>query len=755
MIREVILFFLLIAMGISAKGVPAYPNKVKVRIENGDTVEILVKGDECFKYAVSSDGYVLTPKNNSWYYLKKNKDTDFIVSDISIKKSVTKNFRDIFVRVDTNFELPSLKKTLPRHKRQAVYGGVSHALVVLIEYPDKKFTKSKQEISDLFNQIGYHEDKAQGSVRDFYNYASYGTFDLISDIYGPYTTKSSMDFYGENLSSGNDRNVLELVVEAIQNLPEDIDLSVYDNNNDGIVDNIHIIFAGYGEESGAPSSTIWSHEYPQMLPITKNGYEFAGYSCTPELRSNMGKGISRIGVICHELGHAFGANDYYDVDYSNNGSYEGTGVWDLMASGSWNNNGISPANFNPYVKIEDFGWINPIIPEGSGSLEISSYNFNPEVYQILTSNPDDYYLIEYRNAQSFDIGLPGEGLLIYHVHPSISNKRKSNTINSKHPQCFYPVCASSNDSPFESYNYGDINSAGCPFPGSTSNTEFSASSSPKAFLWNGNSTDFSIKNIKLCDKKAQFDLLFESQIPSQLPTESLVFQENFENGMDMFFQESLEGTAEWSIYPTNSLSANNDLPKPIEGKRALMLSDGTKALRPSKSLLYSKGITLNPDSSYVMSYWLRTQEHRTEGYHHLYLSIRNSTSNKWDSFYETSDPTREWTEIRIELPTQLTDLHFQFSGEVLDSSILIDDIRIKSIGFASTVQLDADVESISITNNPLCIEAHNHVKVYIYDISGKKIDSFFMLPSSIVMPKLPKGIYLICTDMGSMHKVVI
>ena len=65
-----------------------------------------------------------------------------------------------------------------------------------------------------------------------------------------------MSYYGKNDAKGNDINPVELCKEALENLPKDIDLSIYDNNNDGIIDNVHIIFAGYGEEAGASSDAI-------------------------------------------------------------------------------------------------------------------------------------------------------------------------------------------------------------------------------------------------------------------------------------------------------------------------------------------------------------------------------------------------------------------------------------------------------------------------------------------------------------------
>ena len=195
--------------------------------------------------------------------------------------------------------------------------GTKHALVVLMQYSNLKYQHSKEDFQSLFNDIGYCKNKASGSVRDYYDFASSGQLEYISDIYGPYTSKYPMEYYGRNSKAGgNDENAIELCIEAINNLPKDIDYSKYDNDNDGVVDNIHIIFAGYGEEAGASSNAIWAHEYPYKLVMKSFvGYNFAGYSCSPELRGNNGSTITTIGVICHELGHALGASDYYDTNY--------------------------------------------------------------------------------------------------------------------------------------------------------------------------------------------------------------------------------------------------------------------------------------------------------------------------------------------------------------------------------------------------------------------------------------------------------
>lgn len=564
-----------------------------------------------------------------------------------------------------------------------------------------------------------------------------------------------MNYYGGNNMYSHDNNALELALEAIKNLPDDIDLSVYDNDGDGVVDNVHIIFAGYGEESGGSVSAIWSHEYPHTLNLTKNGYKFAGYSCSPELRSNFGKRISRIGVICHELGHAFGANDFYDVDYSSNGQYEGTGEWDLMASGSWNNNGVTPANFNPYVKIVDFGWARPIVPQREGEIFMDPYNTTPCVLSLSTSNPGDYYLLEFRKKQNFDLGVPGEGILIYHVHPQIESRRASNTINNQHPQNFYPVCASNRESPFSTSKYGDINSTGCPFPGTTSTNQLSSSTIPNVFQWDGGTPNFSINDIRILGDRAQLNIDLDGQTTTEPIVDKVMYKEGFENNLSHFFSELINGKSKWEIYPTNSLNKPKDMPSPYEGTHALMLYSGTKSGEFSHSTLTSENIKLNPDSLYVFSFWLRTFGSQLPKDYNFSVSIQNQFTKEWESVYQNYRKSDEWTEISIPLPESLSNLCYRLSGEIFNSGIFIDDIHIKSVNSSAKPEFLSEGENISIVLKPFSISAQNFVNVGIYNLMGSKLYEFRMTPGDMVTPILDNGIYIIYTDKGDGYKVVI
>lgn len=599
--------FAFFALFFSAHSNIAYPKPVVIDTPSGK-MKVLLKGNENNKYAITEDGYTLLQDENGWYYAMKD-DAGCVVKSSFMASPVDRQNNNIssFLRNQKKGLVPAPsvsssydKEMIHSHESNPVVGE-RKVLIVLVDFPDCPLTKTKADFNNLFNKKGYNEDGAKGSVVDYYNYVSYGKLDLQCDIVGPYLAKNKMSYYGKNTSTGgNDANVFSLFMEIVNQLSSEVSLAEYDSDKDGYIDNIHIVYAGYGEDAGAPANTIWAHE-STFEPIGVQGLLIDRYSCAAELRSNRGSGISRIGPHCHEIGHALGAMDYYDTDYATNGNFIGTGYWDVMAAGSWNEDGACPANFNPYVKAYDFGWcsVESIASEGRVSLLPSSVS--DIVYRIETKEEGEFFLLENRQREYFDASVPGEGMLIYHIDRDFDNKAIYDQINSGYPQCCYIVCASSTYRKPTSVaaTYGDINSEGCPFPGTTNNTLFSINSTPAALCNDGSSAGFSIKDITDNSGIISMFVVLEEETPIIDPerSEEIVWSESFDSWLSLephWSSTNVEGPGVWNLF-TYYQNYNNNSYIQLTSEGSML-----NRARRSVSMLMSPSI-LFMDDDYVLS----------------------------------------------------------------------------------------------------------------------------------------------------------
>lgn len=485
----------------------AYPHLISFTQPDKSTLSIYLKGDEKINWIESEDGYsLLHDDDGHLVYAIQDKNGNMVPSTImahdkkyrtaeedSILASIPKYLRYTDKQITDLLALWEIVEGQKSQKSNMTTTGEVKLLLILMQFTDKQFTRTTEEVRNLFNQANYTIGGLTGSVHDYYYANSYGKLSLEFDVVGPYTTQNATAYYGNRGTSGYQA----FAREAVNAAAADVDYSDYDNNGDGVMDGLHILFAGHGEEASGNAAQIWSHK-STLSNLVHDGISINTYSCSPELR-NTSTQLTHIGVICHELGHVFGAPDYYDIDYDGSGGqYPGTGEWDLMGSGNWNDNGKTPAHHNPYTKIFIYEWADVIdldstacsvVMEGSSTSESSFYRY-------YTTTPNEFFLLENRQLRNFDSRVPGRGLIIYHVHPGMTPTTE--TVNTRHPQKFYPVCASvSTKIPTSSVStYGSINSSGCPFPGARNKTVFNDDGTPASVSWAGNDTEKPITNIK-------------------------------------------------------------------------------------------------------------------------------------------------------------------------------------------------------------------------------------------------------------------
>ncbi|MCL2435536.1 MAG: M6 family metalloprotease domain-containing protein [Lentimicrobiaceae bacterium] len=512
-------FFLLVLLLIMASAlyaVPADPNPVTLTQPNGETLTVRIKGDERINWYESMDGYTLLFNQSGFLsYAQLDEDgnlhpSGFIATNIEERDNEVRSFlntigqhlfySDIQTRV--MLKIWEIEDDFSSKGESRVTGDYK-TICAFVQFPGKPMTLPMSQFENLMNQLGY-TGNGTGSVRDFFKEASYNQFDLTITLCGVYTAPQSQSYYAGSDGTQRCNELARWLALQVAAEPH-IDFSEYDSDNNGIVDGFHFIFSGMGQEAGGGYGSIWSHKWQFSPPVTQNGKSISVYSCSPELRG--GSAITTIGVICHEMTHAFGAADYYDTDYGTGGNYSGTGNWDLMAEGSWNGSpgGNRPAHPNMYVKVQ-FGWVNPIVLNAPLTMEnMPNSAENPVAYRINTNTTNEHFLLENRQQLKFDASVPGNGLLIYRVHSNVG----SYCINCTHPQRMYPVCASSSVAmPTSSpSSYGSINSGGCPFPGSSNQTSFTDDTAPSMKSWANVNTNKPITNITHSNRLIGFDFM--------------------------------------------------------------------------------------------------------------------------------------------------------------------------------------------------------------------------------------------------------
>jgi M6 family metalloprotease-like protein len=506
MTKKFTLLLMLVALlsaTMRVSAVTAVPWPVEKTQPDGTKISVYLCGDEKVHWMESLEGYTLMYDANRFIvYADKDGKGNLVPSKVKFGQSsspqnLQKKLRYSEAQVNTLKQIWQISDT----QQKAQTTGNVKVLAVLAAFSNRALVHTQAEFDALMNQAGYSAGGATGSVRDYYYENSYNQMTMEVTVAGPVTLSNTTAYYATRQR--------EFANEVVNLVDPSLDFSQF-ANSDGLVETFHIIFAGYGDEAIDNGQQIWSHAWSLGSSyVQKDGVSLYRYSCSPELRGASGSNITYIGVIAHELGHVFGSPDYYDTTYS---GYPGTGNWDLMAGGSWNDGGRTPAHINPYQKIQ-YGWITPVVPTAGTSITDMPASANqPVIYKVQANGDGEHYLLENKQLTGFDAALPGHGLLIWHAAANVASSRPNDT----HPQQFYPVYAASTIAipTSTASSYGAINSTGCPFPGSSGKTSFSDGSVPMAFSWaTMQGIHKPISNIREADGKISFDYIMVTDDP--------------------------------------------------------------------------------------------------------------------------------------------------------------------------------------------------------------------------------------------------
>ncbi|GGA92835.1 M6 family metalloprotease domain-containing protein [Ornithinibacillus halotolerans] len=350
---------------------------------------------------------------------------------------------------------------------------------------------------DVFKQYDGPNVPKDRTMQNAYKESSYGAVNLVRkentefvwvelpkgasyylDQDGTYAENGTYVYGNENGYA----HLGEFVRDLLRAADEQVDFSEY--AEDGEVPNIFIIHEGTGAEFSSDPAQIWSHKWSLLSALYYGKYYETGYTpdvlegisqeewinriveeemvydgvlvnnynIQPAIGGNVagyyfgtnsyyeelkdGPYPAQVGVYAHEFGHALGLPDFYDTDYTS----EGTGNYSLMSGGSWMSYpdappywGNSPTHFDPFSKIF-LGWVNPIeVTPEDGVQEITL----PPIDQAEADNGivkmevpgtggTEYFLFENIQQSGFNKGFTSQGedshgLVAWHVDENIIN----------------------------------------------------------------------------------------------------------------------------------------------------------------------------------------------------------------------------------------------------------------------------------------------------------------------------------------------
>lgn len=440
---------LLLLSALPAAAVPAYPGLISVRQSDGSTLTIRRAGDEYHNMAYSTDGYALLYNRATRNYEYARLDGSDIVTsgivaaDESMRDADARHFLSGIDReaIDRQFGKDwgvARAKASDRDSEGCRPGqdrvvrinynvpttGDRDVLVILVEFADKKFDECagmgdpREYYDRFFHEEGFSDNGCHGSAYDYYYKGSLGKYRPDFHVLGPIQVSGGYaDYAGDGGSAATYRMIQEVV--PLADSMYDIDFRQFDTDGDGLIDNVYCLYAGYGQADSPVSDSIWPHSF--KLSAIHAEFEVDGVTVDRYTVSQQVNGVSNlsvgIGTFVHEFGHVLGLADHYNNSSPMGNPPNNVGNWDVMSSGSYNNDQNCPAPFSAFERYS-LGWCEPthLDPGEARKISISPYMDSGECFRI-DVRPDDreYFLIENRQQTDWDSYLPGHGILVWHI----------------------------------------------------------------------------------------------------------------------------------------------------------------------------------------------------------------------------------------------------------------------------------------------------------------------------------------------------
>lgn len=254
------------------------------------------------------------------------------------------------------------------------------ALAVITDYAD---TRLEDWTGAGFNSTGEVRDTLD-EMEAHWEWLSHGKENMDWDI-----IRVTLPV---NRSAGAYPGWFEFRDAVAAQIRQQVDISRYDANHDGVIDSAWVIVANQGDD------------YDYLIGGSSSN---AGVNLFVDGQASLSVRVDAYGNFNHELGHTLGLPDLY-------GPYDTLHYLTLM-SDSWP---VPPNDFTAYERSL-LGWLTPrTLAPGSHTITLRNASRRFEAVRIPTGREGEYFLVEYRKRPDSGFGSSApfyNGLAIYHV----------------------------------------------------------------------------------------------------------------------------------------------------------------------------------------------------------------------------------------------------------------------------------------------------------------------------------------------------
>ncbi len=426
--KHLTIFVCLMLCSLTTWAAKAVSIPVQVRQADGSVITVILRGDEHINWYTTLDGVLLVQgADNNYYIGKVEKSGNLIATKQLAHEALTRSQteRNLIAKQDKEKFFAYVNKIAEESENaydnspltrgpivDSGYGGVPYfphtgspkALVILAEFQDVPFTiqDTKKIFTNYLTNEGHFSDTRYGQnlnnkgVRGYFKDCSYGQFTPVFNVIGPVKLPKPQAVYGEGVHDRMDL-LLPDVCEAVD---DSVNFADYDANNDGMVDLVYVIYAGYSANySGNKETDIWPKSSTVNISNTYDGKSIHRYGVSNELAGdeNKTKGkekINGIGLFCHEFSHTLGLPDIYAYRTpAENQDNQGMEFWDIMDGGTEIRNGRVPASYLAWER-EVMGWMKIDELKNDSSIEnLKSIDNGGKAYKIVNPNDSNEYIV--------------------------------------------------------------------------------------------------------------------------------------------------------------------------------------------------------------------------------------------------------------------------------------------------------------------------------------------------------------------------